>query len=127
MLLYIIRHGDPDYKTDSLTERGKLQAEALGQRLFRSRIDRVFSSPMGRAKLTAEPTCRLLGLECNIEEWAHEIGHELITKCPDGKDKAVTVVQNTYFRENNMWDLPYSRGMECSVFDDTGMASAGST
>ena len=33
MLLYIIRHGDPDYATDSLTERGKLQAEAVGKRM----------------------------------------------------------------------------------------------
>ena len=34
MLLYIVRHGDPDYSTDSLTQRGKLQAEAVGKRIF---------------------------------------------------------------------------------------------
>ena len=28
MLLYIIRHGDPIYATDTLTERGRHQAEA---------------------------------------------------------------------------------------------------
>ena len=33
MLLYIVRHGDPIYETDSLTERGKLQAEAVGKRM----------------------------------------------------------------------------------------------
>ena len=70
MPLYIIRHGDPHYPTDSLTERGVLQAEAVGKRLAAAGIDKVFSSPMGRAKQTAEPTCRLLGLECNIEPWA---------------------------------------------------------
>lgn len=32
MLLYLIRHGDPDYTTDSLTERGIAQAEAVGKR-----------------------------------------------------------------------------------------------
>ena len=58
MLLYIIRHGDPDYTTDTLTERGWAQAEAVGKRLAASGINRVFSSPMGRAKQTAEPTCR---------------------------------------------------------------------
>ena len=67
MLLYIIRHGDPDYTTDSLTEKGVLQAEAVGKRLFHSGIHRIFSSPMGRAKQTAEPACRLLGKECVIE------------------------------------------------------------
>ena len=63
MLLYIIRHGDPIYETDSLTERGRAQAEAVAKRLAASGIDRVFSSPMGRARQTAEPTCRLLGLD----------------------------------------------------------------
>ena len=29
MLLYIIRHGEPNYETDTLTELGKLQAEAV--------------------------------------------------------------------------------------------------
>ena len=66
MLLYLIRHGDPDYETDSLTDRGKLQAEAVGKRMFDAKIDKIFSSPMGRAKETAEPACRLLGLEKNI-------------------------------------------------------------
>lgn len=31
MLLYILRHGDPDYSTDSLTPKGVLQAEAAGK------------------------------------------------------------------------------------------------
>ena len=60
MLLYIVRHGHPDYTTDSLTERGWLQAEAVGKRLAATGIDQVYASPMGRARQTAEPTCRLL-------------------------------------------------------------------
>ena len=67
MILYYVRHGDPIYETDSLTPRGKLQAEAVGKRMFDSKIDRIFSSPMGRAQETAEPACRLLGLEKHIE------------------------------------------------------------
>ena len=39
MLLYIIRHGDPNYAIDSLTARGVLQAEALGKRLAAAGID----------------------------------------------------------------------------------------
>ena len=38
MLLYIIRHGDPNYKLDCLTERGKLQAQAVGKRIAASKI-----------------------------------------------------------------------------------------
>ena len=119
MLLYIIRHGDPDYKNDCLTERGRLQAEALGKRLFDAKIDRVFSSPMGRAQETAEPTCRLLGLEKNIEPWAHEIGQERFTSFPDGVQKSVTFVQSTYYRKNGYIDYPYDKAFETPGFSDS--------
>ena len=45
MLLYIIRHGHPDYETDSLTEVGKIQAGLVGKRMAEEKIDRIFSSP----------------------------------------------------------------------------------
>lgn len=124
MILYIVRHGDPIYSTDSLTERGKLQAEAVAKRLADAGINKAFSSPMGRARMTAEPTCRLLGLECGIEDWAHEIQDERLTPFPDGKLKSVTVVQNTYYRENGNIDLPYERSFECQGINQSQMKSA---
>ncbi len=124
MLLYIIRHGDPDYTTDTLTDRGKLQAEAVGKRMQNAKIDRIFSSPMGRARETAEPACRLLGLPCSIEEWAHEIGDERLTPFPDGKMKSVTFLQNTYYRENGNIDLPYDRAYECTAINESRMDEA---
>lgn len=125
MLLYIIRHGDPDYATDSLTPRGVLQAEAVAKRIFDSKIDRVFTSPMGRARQTAEPACRLLGQAYTVEEWTHEIGAEgSRTTFPDGEPKSVALLPNTYFREDGMWDVPCSQSLRCSMFADTGMASA---
>ena len=33
MRILIIRHGDPDYSIDSLTERGWIEAELLSKRL----------------------------------------------------------------------------------------------
>ena len=92
MLLYIVRHGEPDYVTDTLTERGKLQAEAVGRRIFDSGINQIYASPMGRARQTAAPACRLLGLPCQIEDWAHEVEEERLTPLPDGKLKSVSVV-----------------------------------
>ena len=106
MLLYIIRHGDPHYPTDSLTERGVLQAEAVGKRLAAAGIDKVFSSPMGRAKQTAAPTCRLLGLECTIEDWAYELNrHEMFLDIPDGKPKALGELQSSMLIENGGYDF----------------------
>ena len=124
MLLYIVRHGDPVYVTDSLTERGKRQAEAVGKRIYDSQIDRIFSSPMGRALETAGPTCRLLGLECNIEEWTHEIGDERLTPFPDGKLKSITNVQNTYYLENGNIDLNYNEAFTCTGINESNIKSA---
>ena len=122
MFLYIVRHGDPDYATDSLTERGIAQAEAVSHRLAASGINRVFSSPMGRARQTAEPTCRLLGLEMNIEDWAHEIGNEdLYTPFPDGVPKSITNVQNTYYRENGNLFRSYDDTYGCPGIDQANM------
>jgi len=124
MLLYIVRHGHPDYATDSLTERGWLQAEAVGKRLAATGIDQVYSSPMGRAKQTAEPTCRLLGLDCQIEPWAHEVGQERLTAEPYGNPVSITMVQNTFYRENGGIDLPYDRAYEAIGFRASGMKTA---
>ena len=124
MLLYIVRHGHPDYATDSLTERGWLQAEAVGKRLAAAGIDQVYASPMGRARQTAEPTCRLLDLPCHIEPWAHEVQDERLTDEPYGKPTSVTMVQNTYYRENGGIDLPYDRAYEAVGFRASGMKDA---
>ncbi len=72
MKLYIIRHGDPDYAHDCLTPLGKRQAEALSRRFASHKLDRIYASPMGRAKETAKPTCELLKKEMTILDWCSE-------------------------------------------------------
>lgn len=124
MLLYIIRHGDPDYSTDSLTPKGVLQAEAVGKRLQQSGINRIFSSPMGRAKQTAEPACRLLGLEYTVEKWTHEIGDERLTTYPAGISESVNLLQNTYFLENNGFDVNYSNSLSTPALRASRMDEA---
>ena len=124
MLLYIVRHGDPNYELDCLTERGWLQAEAVGKRMVDAKINKIFSSPMGRAKETADPACRMLGLEKHIEEWTHEIGDERLTPFPDGKMKSISLVQNTYYRDNGNIDLPYDRTYECDGISQSDMKTA---
>ena len=121
MLLYIIRHGDPDYTTDSLTPKGILQAEAVGKRLYHSKINRIFTSPMGRAIQTAEPACRLLGLEYTIEPWTHEIGKEMHVLFPDGVSKTLGMVQNSFYREGGNIDLDYDNALQAPGFNESGM------
>ena len=125
MFLYIIRHGDPDYTTDSLIPRGRAQAMAVAQRLKDAEITKVYSSPLGRAIQTAEPTARLLGLDIGIEPWAAEVGADgYMSDFPDGQQTPISLIQNTYFRENGNQDLGYERAFESTGFSTSGMKQA---
>ena len=55
MKLLFVRHADPDYANDSLTPAGRLEAQALADRLIHEDITEFFVSPLGRAKETAAP------------------------------------------------------------------------
>ncbi len=72
MILFVIRHGDPNYASDVLTPRGRRQAEAIARRLATHGVDRIFSSPLGRARETAAPTAELFNLPVEIEDWTSE-------------------------------------------------------
>jgi probable phosphoglycerate mutase len=52
MRIILIRHGDPNYEKDCLTELGHKQAAAAAQRLLKEGIDEIYSSPQGRAMQT---------------------------------------------------------------------------
>lgn len=73
MRLYLIRHADPDYGIDSITPAGHLEASALSERLEKEKIGKIFCSPLGRAKATADYTAKRLGLPVTIEDWTREI------------------------------------------------------
>ena len=50
MRLIFIRHGDPDYVHDTLTEKGKREAELLAQRVKNWDVSKFYVSPLGRAQ-----------------------------------------------------------------------------
>lgn len=56
MILYYVRHGQPIYDPDSLTELGHRQAKALSKRMAALGVDKVYCSTSNRAVLTAKPT-----------------------------------------------------------------------
>ncbi len=87
MLLYIIRHGQPYYEpVECLTELGHRQARALAPRMVQSGITRIYSSPLRRARETAEPTAAALSLPVGIEPWTSEdvVWESFSTVFPDG-------------------------------------------
>ena len=92
MLFYIIRHGEPDYTTDTLTAEGWNQARLAADRLAESGIDEIHASPMGRARQTAVPTAEKLGLPIIIEHWAYELDEICKTRFPDGRLKIISQI-----------------------------------
>ena len=75
MNLYIVRHGNPDYVTDTLTELGHRQAEACAEDMLELNIDEIYSSPYGRAQETAAHLADKLNKPVEILPWAHEVEH----------------------------------------------------
>ncbi len=73
MRIIFVRHGEPDYKNDCLTENGRLQAQATARRLHNENIAAIYSSPMGRAIETASYTASDHGLEVLPLDFMHEI------------------------------------------------------
>ena len=72
MRLLFIRHGDPDYAIDNLTEKGKVEAKLLSDIIDTFGIDEVYQSPLGRAKATAEYSLKALGKEAETLDWLME-------------------------------------------------------
>ena len=81
MKLLIVRHADPDYSIDSLTETGWLEAELLSNRLCQLDVKAFYCSPKGRARDTAKPTLEKLGRQAEILPWLREFSPKV--KRPD--------------------------------------------
>ena len=73
MRLIFVRHGEPDYEHDCLTERGRIQAEAAAERLREEGIEEIYASPLGRAAETAAVTAEALGLPVKTLDYMREL------------------------------------------------------
>lgn len=105
MLFYLIRHADPIYNPDSITELGKRQAEAVGKRLARYGIDEIYSSPMIRARQTAEPLSEILKKPVNIEDWAFECFDEFAVTTEENKKMFCMNYQGTKFLSDENYPM----------------------
>lgn len=72
MKLLIVRHGDPDYAIDSLTEKGWREARLLSDRLVREHPAACYCSPLGRAKDTASCTLERTHWPVTECDWLRE-------------------------------------------------------
>jgi broad specificity phosphatase PhoE len=78
---YLIRHGRTTWNDEGrmqgwadppLDEVGRQQARALAARLADARFDAIYSSPLLRARATAEAVAKLHGLRVNLDDRLRE-------------------------------------------------------
>lgn len=107
MKILIIRHGDPDYTIDSLTEKGKTEAKLLSERISKMDIKKFYVSPLGRAKATADYTLKAMNRKAEECTWLREFEAPIIGS--DGNRKvtwdwlpAEWTVEEKYYRRD-LW------------------------
>jgi probable phosphoglycerate mutase len=110
MRILIIRHGDPDYEHDTLTERGWKEAELLADRISQMDISDFYVSTLGRAKDTASLTLKKMNRTATEYEWLKEFPPRI--KRPDVTDhESISwdwlpqdwTTEEEYFRRD-LWD-----------------------
>lgn len=90
MRLIIIRHADPDYSIDSLTEKGWREAELLSKKLVKMYEKdennwHFYVSCLGRAQDTANVTLKKIGRTAEVHTWLREFDAPITTE--DGRKR----------------------------------------
>ena len=121
MRIWMIRHGDPDYARDTLTETGKREASLLVPRMMRENISAIYVSPMGRARDTAAPSLDALGQRAVVKEWLKEFPAKLDV---NGSPFLQQAYPDTRKREDGtyaariVWDMLPSAWMNDMIYLD---------
>lgn len=104
MHLILIRHAEPDYARDNLTNRGKTEASLLAERIGQWKVDTIYCSPMGRAQATAAPILQALHQRSVTLPWLREFEHYLPNTPAGPQGKA--------------WDIPLETRKENADYYD---------
>lgn len=87
MRIIFIRHGDPDYANDTLTPKGRVEAELLSERVKKWDVKKFYCSPLGRAKDTAAYSLDKIGAGMEIHDWMQEFFY--LVDDPETKNKRI--------------------------------------
>ncbi|MBQ3793581.1 MAG: histidine phosphatase family protein [Lachnospiraceae bacterium] len=109
MRIILIRHGDPDYEHDTLTEKGRREAEALAAQIETLGIDDIYVSSLGRAQDTAAYSLKKLGKEAVATcEWLQEFTAQFDPNLPGAPVEAFAAHE---YRKNPETGKYYTRGV----------------
>lgn len=121
MQILIVRHGDPDYSIDSLTEKGWREAELLAERLSRLEVKEFYVSPLGRAKDTASLILGKMGRKAIELPWLQEFFRANIAR-PDveGRTIAWDWLPQDWTKEKNYYDR--EKWLDTPIMQDSTIA-----
>lgn len=109
MRILLIRHGDPDYVHDTVTERGHREAALLAETAEDLGLGTCYVSPLGRARDTAEYSLKRTGKTAETLEWLREfpakmdvnLSREMQQACPDTRKDP----QSGRYCPRIVWDM----------------------
>lgn len=120
MRILFIRHGDPDYEKDALTEKGKIEAKLLADRMIKEEVRDFYVSPLGRARETGSYTLQRMGRSAQVKDWLQEFPAEVDINHSEVLQKMFpdTPKDEIGFRKRISWDmLPSCWGNTPEYFD----------
>ncbi len=124
MRILIVRHGDPDYERDTLTEKGHREAALLAEKLKKEKIDYFYTSPLGRAKDTCGYAARAQGRESEVvvKDWLREFDHAVVF--PTGEESPILwdMLPEVWTKLDAMYDA--KAWVEQEFYQKAGMAEA---
>lgn len=120
MRLLFIRHGDPDYENDTVTEKGKREVELLAKRAESLELGNCFVSPLGRARDTAAPSLKSTGKTAETLDWLEEFPAKIdLNKVPHLiKAYPDTKMKDGRYLPRIIWDVVPSYWTEHSEYSD---------
>lgn len=105
MKLIFIRHGEPDYNTDSLTENGIQEAIALSKRVKNWEVTNFYVSPLGRAKETASYSLKAVEREAIILPFMREFSYPVIAPISNAQSVPWDFIPSSWTECDYMFEL----------------------
>ena len=108
MEIVFIRHGDPNYELDALTEKGILEAKALIPRVEKMNADYYYVSPLGRARQTAQIAIERIDKEAKVLDWLREFPAVVKHICePDPGPQCWDWMPSDWAKEPSFYDIDH--------------------
>lgn len=104
MHLIFIRHGDPDYEHDTVTRKGMHEAQLLQKRVSKWAVTDFYTSPMGRAKRTAEIALLKTKRAAKELPWLREFNYPITDPATNQTRIAWDWMPRDFFGERRYFD-----------------------